>query len=96
MGRSLYFDDERRDIMEDIYFAFKMADRGEWEDASHGFERAAYRLRLLKELVDLVDDGELDPNRVEGLVLAGQGSWPHEWVGPEWWLSENGGNDESR
>jgi len=82
MGRSLYFDDERRDAMSDLYRAFKAADSGDWGEAVWAFDRVAHRVGLLRELVDKVDSGEIDPDRVEGLVPANQGAWPHDWLTP--------------
>lgn len=95
MARSLYFDDERRDVQEDLYSAFKAADAGDWGEAVWAFDRVAHRVGLLRKLVHLVDEGVLDPDEIEGLVPASQGAWPHDWLTPNQLVSGNGGIDES-
>lgn len=83
MGRSLYFDDERRDLNEDLYHAFKSADSGDWGEAVWAFSRVEDRANMLRRLTRYVETGDLDPNRVEGLVPASAGAWPHEWIDPD-------------
>lgn len=89
MGRSLYFDDERRDVTEDLYTAFRSADRGDWGEAVWAFSRVEDRVNMLRRLVRYVEAGDLDPNLVEGLVPASQGAWPHEWGDPDELVSES-------
>lgn len=71
MGRSLYLDDERRDVNSALFMAFLSARNGEWGEAKHEFEEARAMLDALINLMAAVELGEVDPDVKEGLAHPG-------------------------
>lgn len=78
MGRSVYLDDERQDVNEMLFFAFCHFRDGHWGEASWAFGETIGMLMQLDLLAQKIDEGEIDPDRVEGLkppTSNGTGDW---------------------
>lgn len=87
MGRSLYLDDERQDVTDDLFYAFASARSGDWDEAGWSFKQARDKIEELIRLMEAVENGQIDPNIKEGLAH------PDPRI-DQWWTVEELVGDE--